>query len=158
MLPGRAEYPLQGPAARDGVLSGQRVEQVEGIVVVERAGPPGSRQAMLPGCPATCRRACRCGNPATWSSRADDSLATRRPGRPGSGRYGSDHPGATFHGDREPQLWVAVRISFWRGTAVQIAGDLCTPYERLAWLASWRPATSVDGQPHSDHWARRARW
>ena len=30
VLPGPAEYPLQDPAARDGVLSGQRVEQVEG--------------------------------------------------------------------------------------------------------------------------------
>ena len=45
-------------------------------------------------------------------------------------------------------LWVAVRISFWRGTAVQIAGDLCTPDERLAWLAAarfcrWRRAAAM---------------
>src|SRR5436305_15338690 len=29
--------------------------------------------------------------------------------------------------NKEDSLWMAVRISFWRGTAVQIAGDLCTP-------------------------------
>jgi len=37
VLPGLAEDPLQDMAARDGALSGQRVEQVEGVVVIEGA-------------------------------------------------------------------------------------------------------------------------
>jgi len=40
VLPGLAEDPLQDMTARDGVLSGQRVEQVEGAVVIEGATSP----------------------------------------------------------------------------------------------------------------------
>ena len=45
VLAGAAEHPLQVLAARAGVLPGQRVGQVEGVVVVEGAAPSGIRAA-----------------------------------------------------------------------------------------------------------------
>jgi hypothetical protein len=39
VLPGLAEDPLQDTAARDAVLSGPRVKQVKGVVVIEGSGP-----------------------------------------------------------------------------------------------------------------------
>ena len=48
VLPGLAEDPLQDTAARGGVLFGQRVEQVEGVVVIEGARSPCSHPGTVP--------------------------------------------------------------------------------------------------------------
>ena len=44
---GCAEYLPEALAAGGGVLLRQRVEQIEGIVAVERAGSPGSHPATI---------------------------------------------------------------------------------------------------------------
>ncbi len=53
VLPGLAEDLLHYLAARGGVLSKQRVEQVEGVVVIEGAGSPRSHPGTGPGFPVT---------------------------------------------------------------------------------------------------------
>ena len=75
MLPGLTEDPLQDIAARDGVLFGQRVEQVQGVVVMEGARPPRSHPGTVPVASHDVRRLPP-GDP--------DSTGQKQPSRPAS--------------------------------------------------------------------------
>jgi hypothetical protein len=76
VLPGLAENLLQDLAARDDVLSAQRVEQVEGVVAIKGAGSPRSHPGTVPWPHGVRHRAV--GRP--WHSRVKDSRAARRAG------------------------------------------------------------------------------
>jgi len=56
VLPNLAEDPLQHLVARGGVLSGQRVEQVQGVVVIEGARSPCSHSGTVPAASDDVRR------------------------------------------------------------------------------------------------------
>jgi len=70
VLPGLAEDPLQDTAARDGVPSGQRVEQVEGVVVI-----PKLRVVWIPGLLLACAFASSAGGCSDYLRRVSGMAA-----------------------------------------------------------------------------------